>query len=56
MKAITERVVLIRVDRTYRPNMSDDALYAAVHIHATLLGASWSYSNTHLPGRRRQGR
>lgn len=29
MKAITERVVLIRINRTYRPNMSDDALYEA---------------------------
>jgi hypothetical protein len=29
MKSITDRVLLIRVNRTYRPGMSDDSLYEA---------------------------
>lgn len=29
MKSMTDSVLLIRINRTYRPNMSDDALYEA---------------------------
>lgn len=29
MKSLTESVLLIRINRTYRPNMSDDSLYEA---------------------------